>query len=61
MAVGPWLRGWSGAKGRAISRPAMAAGAEECVGAAKGREWVGGGSRDSFQDLTWQPFPAGRA
>lgn len=31
------------------------------VPAQPGREWVGGGSWDSFQDLTWQPFPAGRA
>lgn len=43
MAVGPWLWDWSGAKGRAVARTGMAAGAEECVGAARaGIGWAGG-------------------
>lgn len=42
-AVGPWPWVWSGARGRALCRSAMAAGALECAGAASaGSEWAGG-------------------
>lgn len=41
--MGSWLWGWSGAKGRAVHRSGVAAGAQECAGAASaGNEWAGG-------------------
>lgn len=58
-AVGPWLWGyWSGARGAQCPGAVRPPGGGMCAARAG---TGGGGGWDSFQDLTWQPFPAGRA
>lgn len=63
VAVGPWLRDWRGAKSRAVPRSGMAAGAEECAGAARpgmgGRGELGFISRSNLAAISRRQSLAG--